>query len=115
VAIDRQLKEVCLNAKVFVLDTSSSLPSFLDQVGEASEYATSAVTWNKDVQYEGGEDLAKRLGEKAGGAPSFYEAEGYLNLRVAADALSRAESMDTEDVRAALEETDLETPAGEVI
>lgn len=115
VAIARQLKEVGLNAKVFVLDTSSSLPSFIDQVGEASEYATSAVTWNKDVQYEGGEDLAERLGEKAGGPPSFYEAEGYLNLRVAADALSRAASMDTEDVRVALEETDLQTPAGDVI
>lgn len=114
VAITRQLREVGLSAKAFVLDTSSSLPSFIDQLGEPADYIVSAVTWAKDGQYEGGEDLAKRLGEKAGGEPSFYEAEGYMELRVAADALSRAKSLDAEDVRAALAETNLKTPAGDV-
>lgn len=114
VAITRQLREVGLSAKAFALDTSSSLPSFIDQLGEPADYIVSAVTWAKDGQYEGGEDLAKRLAEKAGGEPSFYEAEGYMELRVAADALSRAKSLDPEDVREALADTDLQTPAGDV-
>ncbi|HLR12420.1 MAG TPA: ABC transporter substrate-binding protein [Burkholderiaceae bacterium] len=115
VAITRQLREVGLNAKAFALDTSSSLPSFIDQLGEPADYIVSAVTWAKDGQYEGGADLAKRLGEKAGGEPSFYEAEGYMEMRVAADALARAKSLDPEDVRIALTETDLQTPAGDVM
>lgn len=114
VAVARQIREVGLDAKVVTIDTSSSLPSFVNQLGDASEYITSAVTWNQDVNYPGADELAKALGERAGGDPSFYEAEGYLNLRVAADALSRAASMEPEDVRQALLETDLMTPAGHV-
>ena len=115
VAITRQLKEVGLNAKAIALDTSSSLPSFIDQVGPLAEQIVSVVSWSKDVRLDGVEDVYKRLKAKAGGEPSFYEAEGYLALRVAADALQRAsDPKDREAVRKALEQTDLDTPVSHV-
>lgn len=114
VAIARQLKEVNLNAKAVAMDTGAALPSFIDQVGDLSEYVSTVVSWSKDVQYEGVEDLYERLKEKTGEEPTFYEAEGYLALRVAADALERAESLDRSDVRDALAETDLDTPVTHV-
>jgi len=109
VAITRQMREVGLNAKVIAIDTAAALPSFVQQVGELAEYIATVVSWSKDVQYPGVEDLNARLAEAAGEPPSFYEAEGYLALMVAADALRRAESLDREAVRQALKETDLET------
>lgn len=115
VAITRQLRETGLDGKVIVLDTSSSLPSYIEQVGALSEYVVSAVTWATDVQYEGAQELEERLRAKAGGPVSFYEAEGYLNLRVAADALARAKSLGAEDVREALAETALDTPVARVV
>ncbi|MGB3740572.1 MAG: ABC transporter substrate-binding protein [Castellaniella sp.] len=115
VAIARQIREVGLNAKVMTLDTSSSLPSFVKQLGPTSEYFTSAVTWNKDAQYPGTADLTKRLEAKANAEPSFYEAEGYQELRVAADALRRAKSLAPDDVREALLGTNLHTAAGDVV
>lgn len=115
VAITRQLREVGLNVKAISIDTSSSLPSYIEQVGDLSEYVVSTVSWSKDVKYDGVADLEKRLREKAGGEPSFYEAEGYLALRVAADALTRAKSTKPDDVRDALAATDLDTPVTHVV
>lgn len=110
VAITRQMREVGLNAKVVALDTSAALPSFVGQVGDLADYIATVVSWSRDVQYEGAEELYERLKEKAGAEPSFYEAEGYLALRVAADALTRANSTEREAVRDALAATDLSTP-----
>lgn len=114
IAIARQIKEVGLNAKVVGIDTASSMISFIEQVGKQSENIVSAVSWSPDVKYEGTPDLYKRLKEKAKEEPSFYEAEGYLALTVAADALRRAKSLDREAVREALEKTDLKTPVTDV-
>lgn len=111
VALARQIKEVGLDAKVVAIDTSAALPSFVEQVGDLSEYVATVVSWSKDVQYEGTQELYERLKEAAGSEPSFYEAEGYLALMVAADALRRAESEDRTAVRDALDATDLATPA----
>ncbi|MDO5667068.1 MAG: ABC transporter substrate-binding protein [Alcaligenaceae bacterium] len=109
IAIARQIVETGLGAKVIAIDTGSSMQSFIDQVGSAAENIVSTVTWSPDVQYEGTAELYEKLKEKAKEEPSFYEAEGYLALKVAADALTRASSLDRDDVREALKSTDLET------
>ncbi len=114
VAIARQMKEVNLAAKAIVIDTGAALPGFIDQVGDLSEYVATVVSWSKDVQYEGTKNLYERLKAKIGEEPTFYEAEGYLALRVAADALERAESLEHADVRDALAATDLDTPVTHV-
>ncbi len=114
IAIARQIEEVGLNAKVVAIDTASSMASFIQQVGAQAENIVSAVSWSPDVQYEGTPELYERLKAKAKEEPSFYEAEGYLALMVAADALRRAESTDREKVREALSETDLKTPVTDV-
>lgn len=109
IAIARQIIETGLGAKIVAIDTGSSMQSFIDQVGSAAENIVSTVTWSPDVQYEGTTELYEKLKEKAKEEPSFYEAEGYLALKVAADALSRASSLEREDVREALANTDLQT------
>ena len=114
IAIARQIKEVGLNAKVVAIDTASSMVSFIQQVGNPSENIVSAVSWSPDVKYEGTPELYERLKKKAKEDPSFYEAEGYLALTVAADALRRAKSLDRDTVRDALTKTDLKTPVTDV-
>lgn len=114
IAIARQIKEVGLNPKVVAIDTASSMISFIQQVGGQSENIVSAVSWSPDVKYEGTPELYERLKAKAKEEPSFYEAEGYLALTVAADALRRAKSTDREKVREALAATDLKTAVTDV-
>ena len=115
IAIARQIKEVGLSPKVVAIDTASSMISFIEQVGAQSENIVSAVSWSPDVKYEGTPELYERLKAKAKEEPSFYEAEGYLALTVAADALRRADSVDREKVRDALAKTDLKTPVTDVV
>lgn len=114
IAIARQIKEVGLDTKVVAIDTASSMISFIEQVGGQAENIVSAVSWSPDVKYEGTPELYQRLKAKAKEEPSFYEAEGYLALTVAADALRRAKSTDREKVREALAATDLKTPVTDV-
>lgn len=114
IAIARQIKEVGLNTKVVAIDTASSMMSFIEQVGDKSENIVSAVSWSPDVKYEGTPQLNERLKAAAKEDPSFYEAEGYLALTVAADALRRAKSTDREKVRDALAATNLKTPVTDV-
>ena len=114
VAITRQMREVGLSAKVIAMDTSAALPSFPEQVGDLANYIATVVSWSKDVKYEGALDLSERLKSKTGSEPSFYEAEGYLAVRVAADALARAGSTDRKAVRDAMAATDLQTPVSTV-
>lgn len=114
IAIARQLKEIGLNPKVVAIDTASSVSSFIKQVGSASENIVSAVSWSPDVKYEGASQLYKNLKVSINGEPSFYEAEGYLTLTIAADALRRAKSTDREAVRDALQKTNLKTSVTDV-
>lgn len=114
IAIARQIIETGLGAKIVAIDTGSSMQSFIDQVGSAAENIVSTVSWSSDVQYDGAEELYEKLKEKANEEPSFYEAEGYLALKVAADALSRADSLERDDVREALTQTDLKTSVTDV-
>lgn len=114
IAIARQIKEVGLDAKVVAIDTASSMMSFIQQVGAQAENIVSAVSWSPDVKYEGTPELYERLKAAAKEEPSFYEAEGYLALVVAADALRRADSQDRAKVRDALAKTDLKTPVTDV-
>lgn len=114
IAIARQIKEVGLNTKVVAIDTASSMISFIEQVGPQAENIVSAVSWSPDVKYEGTPELYERLKAQAKEEPSFYEAEGYLALTIAADALRRADSVDREKVRDALAKTDLKTPVTDV-
>lgn len=115
VAITRQMREVGLNAKSIAIDTSAALPSFVQQVGDSSNYVATAVSWSQDVKYPGAAELYERLKAKAGGEVSFYEAEGYLTLIVAADALRRADPKSRESVRDALAATDITTPVTTVV
>ncbi len=115
IAIARQIAEVGLKPKVIAIDTASSTNSFIDQVGKNSENIVSAVSWSPDVKYPGTPELYARLKAKTGAEPSFYEAEGYLALIIAADALRRANSLDRAKVRDALQATNLKTPVTDVV
>lgn len=115
IAIARQIKEVGLNTKVVAIDTASSLSSFIVQVGGASENIVSAVSWSPDVKYAGTPELYKNLKALINSEPTFYEAEGYLAMTIAADALRRAKSTSREAVREALASTNLKTPVTDVV
>jgi branched-chain amino acid transport system substrate-binding protein len=110
VALARQIQEVGLDAKVFAGGAAGfALPNFIEGAGPAADYVYTATMWTKDVPYPGAQELNDRLAEVLGRTPSYHAAQAYAAVITAVDVLSRAASFSPEDVRAALEATNMPT------
>ncbi len=108
VALARQIQEVGLDAKVFAGGAAGfALPNFIEGSGPAAEYVYTATMWTAEVPYPGAEELNARLTEVLGRTPSYHAAQAYAGIITAVDVLSRAASYSPEDVRAALDATDM--------
>ena len=111
----RQSKELNLNPKLFVGGAAGfTLPEFVKNVGEASEYVYSATLWTPSVPYPGAQEYFDKFVKKYDEPTEYHGAEAYAAMYVIADALKRAKSITPNDVRDALAETDMMTVFGPV-
>lgn len=111
----RQSKQLNLNPKLFVGGAAGfTLPEFQKNAGDACEYVYSATLWTPSVPYPGAKAYYDNFMAKYGEPTEYHGAEAYSAMYVIADTLRRAKSMDREDVRQALAETDLKTAFGPV-
>jgi branched-chain amino acid transport system substrate-binding protein len=87
---------------------------FIDAAGTSASYLLTATLWTPQLKYPGTKAYYDRYTGKHGTPPDYHGAEAYSALMVAADVLKRAKSYSPENIRAALDETDLMTPFGPV-
>jgi branched-chain amino acid transport system substrate-binding protein len=111
----RQSKELDLNAQAFIGGAAGhTLPEFLENAGDATEYCMSASLWTPQVKYPGAAAFDANFKKQFNKAPSYHAAEAYATAFVLADVLSRAKSMSSDDLRDALAATDMMTAFGPV-
>jgi branched-chain amino acid transport system substrate-binding protein len=111
----RQSKELDINPQLFVGGAAGfTLPEFLQNAGEASEFVMSGTLWTPQVKYPGAKDFFDRFAKKYGKEPDYHGAEAYAAAYVLADALKRTKSFGPEDLRESLAATDLMTAFGPV-
>lgn len=111
----RQSKELDINAKAFIGGGAGhTLPEFLTNAAEASELCMSATLWTPQVKYPGAKEFFDRFKAKFGKEPDYHGVEAYAAAYVLADTLKRAKGLGTDDLRAALAETDMMTAFGPV-
>lgn len=111
----RQSKELDINPKAFVGGAAGfTLPEFLENAADASEYVMSATLWTPQVKYPGGKEFAENFQKKYGKAPSYHAAEAYATTYVLADVLKRTKGLTPDDLRTALAATDMMTAFGPV-
>ncbi|MGL4608309.1 MAG: ABC transporter substrate-binding protein [Trueperaceae bacterium] len=113
VAVMRQAQEIGLNPKIFAGGAAGfALPAFIEGAGPASEYLVTATAWVSSINREGATELRDTLSAALGGdEPTYHAAQAYATMLVAIDAITRAgTATDREAIRAALLETNLETP-----
>jgi branched-chain amino acid transport system substrate-binding protein len=91
-----------------------TLEEFVRRAGDAANHVLTAALWSEHVQYPGAKEYFARYSERYGRYPDYHGAEAYSALLVAADALSRAKSFSSQDIRAALNDTYMKTPFGPV-
>lgn len=86
-----------------------------------ADYMLCAVQWHKDLAYKdddglfgGGEDFVRLFDRRYGYEPPYQAAQAAAAVQVWADAFRRAQSLDREELRAAIAATDMETFYGKV-
>ena len=87
---------------------------FIDEAGDSANHLLTATLWTPSLKYPGTKEYYDQYTEKYAASPDYHGAEAYSALMVVADVLKRAESYSPENIRAALDKTDLITPFGPV-
>ena len=91
-----------------------ALEEFVQRAGDAANYLLTASLWSPTVRYPGAAAFYTQYTKRYGSTPSYHGAAAYSALLVAAEALKRAKSFGSQDVRAALNRTYMRTPFGPV-
>lgn len=111
----RQSKELDLNAQAFIGGAAGhTLPEFLENAGDATEFCMSASLWTPQVKYPGAATFDINFRKQFNKVPSYHAAEAYSSAFVLADVLSRTKSTSSDDLRDALAATDMMTAFGPV-
>lgn len=111
----RTAKEVDVNPKLFMGSSGGmSNPDIIKSAGAAVEYATANTVFWPTPAIPGSVEFADNYQKKFGKMIQGTEAEGYSGIYVAADALNRAASLKSEDIKKALAETNMQTVFGKV-
>jgi len=111
----RQSKELDINPRAFVGGAAGfTLPEFLQNAGDASEFVFSGTLWTERVKYPGAREFFDKFTKKFGKEPDYHGAEAYAAAYVLADTLKRAKTWTSEDLREALAATDIVTAFGPV-
>jgi branched-chain amino acid transport system substrate-binding protein len=87
---------------------------FINKAGDDASHLLTATLWTHQLRYPGTKEYYDQYLSKYSIPPDYHGAEAYSALLVAADALKQAESSSPEDIRAALDKTDMMTPFGPV-
>lgn len=87
---------------------------FITQAGAGANLLLTATLWTPQLQYPGTKVYYEQYTHTYASSPDYHGAEAYSALMVAADALTRADSLRPASIRNALDQTDLMTPFGPV-
>ncbi len=88
--------------------------SFCRKTGNASENMVTATLWSPAAKFAMAKEFYDRYVKQYSIQPDYHAAEAYSALLVSADALNRSRSLASDDIRAALNDTKIETPFGSV-
>ncbi len=111
----RQSKELDINPQAFIGGGAGhTLPEFLQNAADASEFCMSATLWTPQAKYPGAKEFFDNFKKKYGKEADYHGVEAYAATYVLADVVKRAKAMTPEDLRNALAATDMMTAFGPV-
>lgn len=112
-------QELGFNPDAFLITVGPSNPTFVEEMGEASEYVWGASQWQPslaftDEWFGSAQDYADRFEERFEISPSYQAAESTATALALHIAIEAAGSLETDDVREALQEMDIVTFYGPI-
>lgn len=111
----KQSMELKLTPKLFVGGGAGfTLPEFQQNAGKASEKVISATLWHQVLPYPGAKEYYDKFVKKYNKETEYHGAQAYAAAYVIGDVLKRAKSLKPQDIKEALEKTNLMTAFGPV-
>lgn len=112
-------KELGFSPAAFLITVGPSNPTFVTEMGVDSEYVLGASQWESSLSYEdpyfgSAGDYAARYEERFGAPPSYQAAESTATALALHLAIEAAGSLETDAVRQALLDLDVETFYGPI-
>ncbi|MBN1848918.1 MAG: ABC transporter substrate-binding protein [Deltaproteobacteria bacterium] len=113
-ALVKAIREVKIDAVLCGGAGGFTSQEFIKRAGKASDRLLTATLWSHQLPYPGAKAYYDRFLQVYSYPPDYHGAEAYSALLVAADALKRAESLISKNIREALNKTLMLTPFGPV-
>lgn len=115
----RTAKELDFNPRAMVLTVGPNNPGFVDDLGEDANYVMSPTQWESSMTYEGdyfgsASDYAERYETEWESAPAYQAASATAAALALHLAIESAGSLDTDAVRTALHDMDVDTFYGPI-
>ncbi|MCW9097305.1 MAG: ABC transporter substrate-binding protein, partial [Ignavibacteriaceae bacterium] len=110
----RAIREVKVDALLCGGAGGFTSQEFIKRAGKAANQLLTATLWSHQLPYPGAKKYHDHFLQMYSYPPDYHGAEAYSALLVVADALKRAESLSSKNIRAALDKTYMMTPFGPV-
>ncbi|RMG85196.1 MAG: branched-chain amino acid ABC transporter substrate-binding protein [Chloroflexi bacterium] len=112
-------RELGFEPDAFLITVGPSNPTFVEEMGDTANFVLGAAQWDPSLAYEdewfgSASDYAERYEERFGIPPSYQAAESTATALVLHQAIEMAGSLDTDAVRQALLDMELETFYGPI-
>lgn len=110
IAVVQQMKELDINVKMF--GTAAASSRFLEELGDAAEYAYGLLLWDKGLPYPGIEEFTEAYRVEYNIEPTLHAAGAYGGCQILAEATERAGTLDSELIREELLNLETQTIFG---
>jgi branched-chain amino acid transport system substrate-binding protein len=111
----KQARQIRVLPKLFIGGTVGfALPEFAQYAGRASEKLITPTPWHQAIPLPSAENYFTRFKDRYNKNPDYHGAEAYAAAYVIKDALQRARSFASHDIKQSLKETRLMTLLGPV-
>ena len=114
IAMVKQMKELGFNPKAGLFIRAADSPTWMQSLSKDGDFFLTAPGWHPAVKFPGAADMNTAHQAKYGGPALAATGPAYAVVQVAADALTRAKSIDREKIREALIATNMMTVEGPV-
>ncbi len=99
VATTRQMKELDVNPRMYAVTVGGDLPEFYQLLGKTAEYVYGSSQWEDNLPYPGIKEFVAAYEKMWNHEPAYHSAAGYGACQLIAEAVKRANSLDSEKIR----------------
>ncbi|MEK7878489.1 MAG: amino acid ABC transporter substrate-binding protein [candidate division NC10 bacterium] len=113
VATTRQMRELDVNPRMYGVTVGGDLPEFYQLLGKSAEYVYGSSQWESNLPYPGIREFVAAYEKMWNREPVYHSAAAYGACQIYAEAISRANSLDSDKMREQLLRLKTTTAFGE--